>query len=435
MHMMTRLPLSVLAALGLICSTAVRAEDPVPLDRVVAVVNKAAITEQELQTRINAFTRDLARQNVTPPPVDVMRKQVLERMVSEAVLVDYAADTGLKIDDAQVDRTMEKIAEQNKLNLPQFRAALEKEGTHYQQFREQVRQDMTIQRLREREVDSRVYVTDVEIDQYLQANKTTGQAEQEYQLAHILIGLPEGASNDVVAAKQRRIEAAARDLAAGKQFGQVAATYSEAGDALNGGDLGWRAAGRIPPAFLEAINKLPAGGVTSVIRSPAGFHLIKLVDKRMHGGKEVVTQTHVRHILIKVNEGTSEADGKARISEIRERIASGAKHFEEEAKLHSEDGSASKGGDLDWLSPGDTVPEFDSAMNALKPHELSQPVRSSYGWHLIEVLERRDQDVTRDHERQRVQTELRERKADEQYEEWVRQQRDRAFVDMRLEDK
>jgi peptidyl-prolyl cis-trans isomerase SurA len=433
--MMTRLTPLLTAIVGAALLIPAFAADPVTIDRVVAVVNKGAITEQELQARITSYTNNLARQKVSPPPADVMRKQVLDRMVSERVLMDYAADTGLKVDDSQIDSTMERIAGQNKLSLPQFKAALEKEGSTFSQFREEVRQEMTIQRLREREVDSRVFVTDAEIDQYLKANKDTAQNEQEFQLAHILIALPEGPSPDVVASKQRRAELAARELAAGKPFAQVAATYSEASDALSGGELGWRAAGRLPPMFLDAINRLSAGGVTPVMRSPAGFHILKLIAKRNRDAKEVVSQTHVRHILVKVNEGTSDTDAKNRIVEIRDRIVNGGAKFEEEAKLHSEDGSASKGGDLDWISPGDTVPEFETAMNALKPDEISAPVRSPFGWHLIRVEARRDQDVTRDHERQRVRNELRDRKADEQYEDWVQQQRDRAFVELRLDEK
>jgi peptidyl-prolyl cis-trans isomerase SurA len=433
--MMTRLTPFLAATFCVALLLPARASEPVTLDRVVAVVNKIAITEQELDARIASFTRNLARQNVTPPPPDVMRTQVLDRMVSEAVLLDYAADTGLKIDDAQIDRTMERIADQNKMTLPQFKIALEKEGTNFTQFRDDIRRDMTIQRLREREVDSRVFVTDAEVDQYLKTNKDQPQNEQEFQLAHILVAVPEGATPDVLAAKQRRAEQAARELASGKPFAQVAAAYSEASDALSGGDLGWRAAGRLPPMFLDAINRLSPGGITPILRSPAGFHILKLVDKRARDAKEVVTQTHVRHILIKVNEGTSDTDAKNRIMEIRDRIVNGGAKFEEEAKLHSEDGSATKGGDLDWISPGDTVPEFEKAMNDLKPGEISQPVRSPFGWHLIQVESRREQDVTRDHERVRVRTELRDRKADEQYEEWVQQQRDRAYVDLRLDDK
>jgi len=408
--------------------------EPVTLDRVVAIVNKTAITELELEQRVASIKRNLERQHVAAPANDVLRHQVLERMVLDRVLVDYGGDVGMRVDDATVDRTMERIAQQNKLTVPQFKVALEKEGTPFNEFREEIRQDMLTQRLREREVDNKVFVTDSEVDQYLAQNKSDGQSGREFHLAHILLALPEGAAPDVIAGKARRAEAAARALAAGQPFAEVAASFSEAQDALSGGDIGWRSAGRLPPTFLEAIEKLKDGEATPVIRSPAGFHILKLVEHRDRDAKEIIKQTHVRHILVKVNELTSESDAKARIQEIRDRINGGAK-FEEEAKLHSEDGTASKGGDLDWVNPGDTVPEFEQAMNALNPGELSQPVRTSYGWHLIEVIERKEQDVTKDKERLRVRTELRDRKADEQYDEWIRQQRDRAFVELRLDEK
>lgn len=411
------------------------AAEPVTLDRIVAVVNKSVITEHELAIRIEAVKKNFARQKMATPADEALRRQVLDRLVTERVLLDYASDTGVRVDDRQLDQTIDRIADQNKLTPAQFRTALEKEGTSYAQFRDQIRQDLVIQRLREREVDNRVFVTDSEIDQFLAANKGADRAEQEYHLSHILIGLPEGASPDVVSQKQQRAAEAARQLAAGKPFAEVAAAYSDAADALQGGDLGWRTAGRLPPMFLEALDQLGPGQTTSIMRSPAGFHIVKLAEKRQRDGKEVIRQTHARHILVKVNELTSDTDAKARIQEIRDRLINGGLKFEEQAKLHSEDGSAQKGGDLDWISPGDTVPEFEQAMNGLNPGDLSEPVRTPFGWHLIQVIERRDQDVTRERERVRVRMELRDRKADDQYEDWVRQQRDTAFVEIRLEEK
>lgn len=408
--------------------------EPQPLDRIVAVVNKSVITENELNARIQTVVQNFARQKVSPPPADVLRRQVLDRMVNERAQTDFAADTGVRVDERQLDQTIERIAEQNKMNPAQFRAALEKEGTSYKFFREQIRQDLLLQRLREREVDSRVFVTDAEVDQYLAANKDAVSAEQEFKLAHILVAIPEGAAPEVIRQRAQRAEAAMRTLASGKAFAEVAAAFSDAGDALQGGDLGWRSSGRLPPLFLEAVDKLQPGQYTPILRSPAGFHIIQLGDKRQRDAKEIIRQTHARHILIKVNELTSDTDAKQRITEIRERIQNGV-DFAEQAKLHSEDGSAQKGGDLDWISPGDTVPDFEQAMNALNPGDLSAPVRSPFGWHLIQVVERRDQDVTRDRERVRVRTALRERKADEQYEDWSRQMRDQAFVELRLDEK
>ncbi|PHV12380.1 peptidylprolyl isomerase [Chitinimonas sp. BJB300] len=430
MRPISRLATSLVAAALFLSANA----EPVSLDRIVAVVNKSVITEYELNVRIQSVVQNFARQKVSPPANDVLRQQVLERLVNERVQTDFAADTGLRVDDRQLDQTVERIAEQNKLSQVQFRQALEKEGTNFKAFREQIRQDLLLQRLREREVDSRVFVTDVEVDQYLTAAKGSDRAEQEYKLGHILIAIPEGAGPDVVAQRSLRAESARRALDSGKAFAEVAAGFSEAGDALQGGDLGWRSAGRLPPLFLEAVDQLKPGQYTPVLRSPAGFHIIKLSETRQRDGKEVVRQTHARHLLIKVNELTSDTDAKQRISEIRERVVNGV-DFAEQAKLHSEDGSAQKGGDLDWISPGDTVPDFEQAMNALNPGDLSQPIKTPFGWHLIQVLERRDQDVTHERQKVRVRTELRERKADEQYEDWSRQMRDQAFVELRLDDK
>jgi peptidyl-prolyl cis-trans isomerase SurA len=412
-----------------------QAAEPVTLERIVAVVNKSVITEGELAARVATVSRNLARQGVQLPPADTLRQQVLERLISERVLIDYAADTGIRIDDAQLDRAIDRIAEQNKLTLPQFKAALEKEGVSLASFREDIRNDMMISRLREREVDSRVYVSETEVDQLLASQKDQAKAETEYRLSHILVAVPEGASAEQTAARQRRAEAALQEIKAGKAFAQVAATYSDAPDALSGGDLGWRGAGRLPPDILAAVDALQPGGVTPIIRSAVGFHILKLMEKRVDDGKVIVDQSRIRHILVKVNEVMADADARAKILEIRDRIQQGAK-FEEQARLYGEDGTAPKGGELGWVSPGDPIdPDFMAAANALKVNELSQPVRTPFGWHLIEVMERRKQDVTVERQRVKAQMQLRERKADEQYEDWVRQLRDRAFVENRLDDK
>jgi len=418
----------------LLCAVTVATShaEPVLLDRVVAVVNKSVITERELSSRVDTVLRNLAQQKVNPPPMDELRKQTLERLVTEKVLLDFGSDTGLRIDDALLDKTIERIAEQNKLTMAQFKATLERDGTSFTAFREDVRQDLLINKLREREVDSKVYVTDAEVDQFeaAQGNKV----EQEYKLSHILVAIPEGATNEQIAAKQKKAETAARALLGGAKFAEVVTRYSEAPDALAGGDLGWRAAGRLPPSFLEALEQIKPGQATPIMRSPAGFHILFLTEKRVRDTSEVIQQTHPRHILIKVNELTSDSDAKARIAQVRDRILNGSQ-FPEQAKLYSEDGSASKGGDLDWVSPGDTVPEFEQAMNKLLPGQMSEPVRSPFGWHLIQVIERRSQDVTKDRERSRTRMELRSRKADEQYDDWIRQQRDRAYVELRLDDR
>ncbi|MFC4159941.1 peptidylprolyl isomerase [Chitinimonas lacunae] len=411
--------------------------EPVTLDRVVAVVNKSVITERELAERIDNVVHNLKQQKVAAPPQDVLRTQVLERMVTERVLLDFALETGLRIDEQQLDRTVERIAEQNRLTVPQFRAALEKDGGNFARFRDEIRTELVVNRLREREIDSRVFVSDAEVDMFLKEQKTEGgdTVELEYKLSHIAIQLPEGASPEQISAKQRRAEAAAKALAAGKPFAEVAATFSEAPDSLSGGALGWRPAGRLPGLFLQALDQLMPGQSTPILRSPAGFHILKLEDKKSRDAREIIEQARTRHILVKVNELTSDSDALARIEQIRERLQKGAK-FEDQAKAYSEDGTAQRGGDLGWLAPGDPIdPDFMKVVESVPLKQLSEPVRTQFGWHLIEVQERRTQDVTDERRRARTMNELRNRKADEQYEDWIKQMRDRAYVDLRLVEK
>ena len=288
--------------------------------------------------------------------------------------------------------------------------------------------------MREREVDSKIIVSDSEVDQYLATLKSQNGNEAEYNLAHILVLVPEQSTSDQIDAKRRRADEALKALQSGVEFGQVAAGFSDASDAMTGGTLGWRSGARLPTVFSDAVRTMKPGEVSPVLRSAAGFHIIKLLEKRTRNEATVVDQTHARHILIRVNETTSEADGKSRIERLKDRLDSGAK-FDELAKLNSEDASAAKGGDLGWLSPGDTVAEFQDAMNKLAIDEVSPPVRSPFGWHLIQVLGRRKQDVTSTRERNEAQLAIRQRKSDEAFQDWVRQVRDRAYVEIRLDDR
>lgn len=421
-----------LVCAGVVMAPAVLAA-PVVADRVVAVVNRSAITQNELAERIRTVTRNLAAQNVPLPPADVLRQQVLERLINETVQLQFANDTGIRIDDNQLDRSIERIAQQNGLTLPQFRATLEKDGVDYRKFREDIRAEIAMSRLREREVDSRVIVSDVEVDNLLKQQKAKAEAEQEYNLSHVLVQVPENASPTQIQEKRAKAEKALGELAAGANFAQVAASYSDAQDALQGGSLGWRPSSRIPAIFLEQLDKLPAGKHTEVLRSANGFHIIQLNEKRAKSSQVIVQQTHARHILIRTNEAVSEQDARAAIARLRERIVAGGK-FEEVARIHSEDGSAPRGGDLGWLGPGDTVPEFEKVMDGLKIGELSQPVKSPFGWHLIRVDERRTADVSADREKLQIRQSIRARKADENYEDWLRQLRDKAFVEIKPED-
>ena len=404
------------------------------LDRVIAVVNDEAITQYELDEARRIVLQQLKQQNVQQPAPDVLEKQVLERLITERALLQFAKDSGVKVDDTQVERTIQRIADDNKLTVDALRQALARDGVPYVKYREDVRNEIVLQRLREREVDSRITVSDAEVETYLATSKSQAGGDTEYRLAHILVLVPEQASAEQIDAKRRRAEEALKNIAAGSDFGQVAAGFSDASDALSGGNLGWRSGARLPTVFLETVRRMKVGDVSPVLRSAAGFHIVKLLDRRSQGEPAVVDQTHARHILIRVNEITSEADAKAKIERIKDRLDGGAK-FEELAKLNSEDTSSAKGGDLGWINPGDTVPAFEEAMNKLPLHQVSAPVRTSFGWHLIEVLERRKQDITADRERMQAQLAIRQRKSDEAFQDWVRQTRDRAYVELHVDER
>ncbi len=404
------------------------------IDRIVAVVNSDVITQYQLDDRVKTISRQLQKQNTQLPPREVLDKQVLERMILEQIQLQMAKETGIRVDDAQLDKALQRIAEQNKMDPAAFRKALERDHVDFGKFREEIRNEIIISRLREREVDNRIVVSEGEVDNYLKTRDAVQGSDNEYNLAHILISVPEQASPEQIQAQKAKAEAALNDLNSGTNFSQVSARYSDAPDAMNGGQLGWRSAARLPSLFVETAAALQPGAVSGLLRSPNGFHIIKLLEKRGKDAPTIVQQTHARHILIKINELSSEADAKNRLLQLRERLVNGAK-FAELARLHSEDASASQGGDLGWLSPGQTVPEFEHAMDELKPGQISQPVRSPFGWHLIEVLERRTQDVSQESHRLQAHQEIRARKADEAYQEWLRQQRDQAYVEYRLEDK
>lgn len=404
------------------------------LDRIVAVVNSDVITQLELQERLRMVTQQLQKQGTPLPPREVLEKQLLERVIMERVQLQFAQETGIKVDDAQLEKTLQRIAQENRLSQEQFRTALEKDGVDFGKFREEIRREIAMARLRDREVENRIVVSDGEVENYLNSRSEALGGGSEFNLAHILIRVPEQASPEQLQKYKAKALQAQQELQTGKDFRQVAASYSDAADALQGGVLGWRPAGQLPALFAEALEAMKTGENSQVLRSPNGFHILKLLDKRSKDAPFVVQQTRARHILIKVNEVMPEQDAKNRALQIRERVENGA-DFAEQARLHSEDGSASRGGDLNWLSPGDTVPEFEKAMNALKPGALSDPVRSPFGWHLIQVLERRDEDVAKERKRLQARQEIRARKADEAYQEWLRQLRDRAYVEYRLEEK
>jgi peptidyl-prolyl cis-trans isomerase SurA len=418
-----------------VCAQPTNAPSPVvTVDRVIAIVNDEAVTQYELDDARRVVQQQLRQQKVQPPAAEVLNKQVLERLITQRALLQQAKEDGVKIDDSQVERAIQRIATENKLSAEEFRKVLAQENIPYAKYRDDIRNEMVVQRLREREVDSKIQVSDAEVDQYLATLKAQNAGETEYRLAHILVTVPEQASADQIENRRRRAEDALRSIRSGADFAQVAAAFSDSTDALQGGNLGWRSGARLPTVFADTVREQKVGTVSGVLRCAAGFHIVKLLEKRNHDDATLVDQTHARHILVRVNELTSEAEAKAKIERMKDRLDSGA-NFADLAKLNSEDASATKGGDLGWLSPGDTVAEFDEAMKKLQPNQVSPPVRTSFGWHLIEVLERRKQDVTIDRARSEAQTAIRQRKADEAFQDWVRQVRDKAFVEIRLDDR
>ncbi len=409
------------------------AQPPAPVQlvgRIVAVVNNEVITQFELNDRMRIVMQQLQKRGTPLPPQEVLEKQMLERIITDRVQLQFAKETGIRVDDLQLDKTLQRIAQENNMTVEAFRGALEKDGVSFAKFREEIRDEIILGRLREREVENRITVSDGEVENFLSTRAAQTGGEDEFNLAHILVRVPEQASPEQIQGKRAHAEKALAELKK-LGFAQVAASYSDAPDALQGGVLGWRAASRLPALFLETVNGLKPGESSAVLRSPNGFHILKLLDKRSKGGALIVQKTHARHILIKTSEIASEIDAKNRMLQLKERLDNGA-NFAELARLHSEDGSASKGGDLGWLSPGETVPEFERAMDALKPGETSVPVKSPFGWHLIQVLERRSEDVSKERQTLMARQEIRARKADEAYENWLRQLRDQAFVEYRL---
>lgn len=407
------------------------------VNRIVVVVNDEVITQQELDERLRGVERRLAAQGTALPNREDLKKQLLERMIVDRAQMQLAKENGMRVDDIMLDRSIQRMAEQNKMTVQVFRNTIEKEGTSFAVFREEIRDDIMMQRIREREVDSKIQVSDLEVDNYLAAEEKTPNTLQELNLAQILVRIPENASPEQIAKQQARAETALKKVRAGEDFAKLAATYSDAPEALKGGEIGWREQDRLPQLFVDAINKIKVGEVSEGIRSPNGFHIIKLLGKRAGEAKVVasdtVQQSHVRHILIKVSQVMTTADAKTKLLEMKQKIDKKTATFEDLAKTFSNDLSASKGGDLGWVYPGDTAPEFEQAMNKLALNELSEPVESSFGVHLIQVTERKSDDVSKDRKRTAARQAVRERKSDEALQNWLRELRDRAYVEFRLD--
>ena len=406
------------------------------LDNVVALVNSEVVLRSELTQQLARVERQLVQQKISLPPRAVLEKQVLERLVLDKLQVQLARQQGLRVDDTTLERTIERIAEQNNLALPQFRERLSKEGISYASFREEIRNEILMTRVREREIEQRLQITETEVDDYLKQQQNANLNVQ-VNLGQILVRVPENASPAVIAEKRQRAEQLLAQLKQGAEFARIAAANSEAFDATRGGEMGLRPLGRYPQIFIDAVRNLKTGELSEVVQSPAGFHLLRVIERKgdtaIAALPSQVEQTRARHILLRTSDGITDEEAQRRLNDYKQRISNKAATFEEMAKRFSRDGSAAQGGDLGWVYPGDTVPEFERAMNALAPEQISAPVQTPFGWHLIQVLERKTAEVANDRKRLVARQALRERKAEEATQEWLGELRDNAYVELRLD--
>jgi peptidyl-prolyl cis-trans isomerase SurA len=401
------------------------------IDRIVAIVNNDVITLTELEEQTKVVRAQLRQQAIDPPPDDVLERQVLERMVLEQIQLQLAHDTSIVVDDDSLNQAISGIATQNKLSLAEFRDVLQQEGYDFAKFRENIRKEMILMRLRQQNIDNRITVTDQEVDNFLAAQRRQGRGSDEYHLAHILIALPEGATPEQVREARAKAQGVLDRLKAGEDFGRTAIGASDGQQALEGGDLGWRKASEIPSLFADVVPTLKDGEISDLIRSPSGFHIVKLIE-RHSGPRHVVTQTHARHILIKTDELRDDARAEELLRVLRARIQAG-EGFDALARANSDDAaSAVKGGDLGWVEPGQMIPEFETAMDALQPGDISEPLKTRFGWHLIQVLDRRQHDDTDEFTRDTARDAIFRRKAEEEHTDWLRRLREEAYVDYRL---
>ena len=400
------------------------------LDQIVAVVDDEVIMQSELDRYMSRVREELQQRGTELPPQAILEKQVLDRLILTKIQLELAKRTGIKVDDETLNAAIADIATRNKMNIDQFRGVLEKQGYDFSQFREDIRDQITVARLKQRDVDNRINVTDREIDNYL-ANRHGQTSGKEYRLSHILIATPEGATPEQIQAARKKAENALKELKGGADFKKLAVTISDGQQALEGGDLGWRKAGEIPTIFADDISHMQKGDISDVIQSPSGFHIIMLSDLRSED-VHVVTQTHVRHILIKPTALISKADARTKLEQLRMRLEGGA-DFAELARSNSDDrGSAANGGDLGWVNPGELVPDFEQVMNGLKPGEISEPFETEFGLHIVQVLGRRQHDDTTEAKRAQAREAIRQRKIEEETQAWLRRLRDEAYVEYRL---
>ena len=400
------------------------------LDQIVAVVNDEVITQVDLDERTDTLMQQLSRQGGQAPERSVLRRQVLERMITDRVLVQFGRENGVRVDDTTLDRAIARIAEENKLSLARFRENLQGDGVQWSRFREEIRNEILVARLREREIESRLNVSDAEVDNQLREEAARGNSEDELLISHVLVAVPEQADPEQIARREARAREVLAKLQAGEKFSSVAASYSDAPDALQGGSLGWRTLSRIPTVFSATAPAMKKGDISPVIRSGSGFHIFSVVDRRGPEGGQVVRQYHLRELLVRIDANTSEPEARIKARALKARL-DGGEDFFQIAKLNSEDENRIKGGDIGWVGAGETFPEFERVMKTLEPGKVSDIVQTPMGLHLVQLVESRDNDVAEERRRNAARQGVRARKVDEAFDDWVRQQRDGAYVEYR----
>jgi peptidyl-prolyl cis-trans isomerase SurA len=405
----------------------------VPLDRIIAVVNEDVIMQSELEAKIRTVREQIQQQGAQVPPTSVLENQVLERLIQNRVQLQLAERAGIRVDDESLNRTISNIAASNNVSLTQFREILEQDGYSYETFRENMRNEITLTQLRKRHVENRIVITEKEIDNFLANQEIQGSFSTEIRLSHILLSLPEAATDNEIEQVKQMATKVREDLLAGADFAETAATVSDGGTAGIGGDLGWRKSNDIPSLFAEYIPEMKKGDISEIIQNPSGFHIIKITDMQSDS-ENIVEQTRARHILIKTDQLVTSSQAKAKLEQLLLRIKNGD-DFAMLAKGNSQDTlSAIEGGELGWRSPGELVPEFQRAMDALDINEISKPFQSSFGWHIVQVLERRDFDNTESVKRGKARLAIRNRKLEEAMQNWTRRLLDEAYVEYRLND-
>ena len=415
----------------LLALAAVVASAGEPIDRIVAVVNDGLVLQSELDRALDLSRHQLADRKIPLPPEDILRAQVLERLILTRVQTQRAQEAGIRVDDRELNEVLNNIASQNRLSLADFAKQVQKEGIDYTSLREQVREEVMINRLRAREVESRVLVTDQDIALFL-ANE--GQDQTEYRVSHILVAVPDGAASDARVKARAKAEGLLKKLQGGADFAQTASTSSDGQQALQGGDLDWRTAGNLPELFASAVIKLKPGELSPILESASGFHILKLTDQRGGGAMKTITETHAAHILLAPNAVRNDEQTKLAIRQVYDRLKKGEDLGAIAKKMSDDTGSKQAGGDLGWQPAGVFAPEFEDALKNLKPGEYSTPFRTQFGWHIAKVIERRSRDATDETRKARARQAIQNRKSGEEYEMWLRRLRSEAYVEIRNPD-